>query len=127
MCYFYGLPLEAFFRNGDTIPPLTTDTSRWKLLIVNNEQFLTAHLMNDTIQILRVKTDTTRKSFSWTMPSNPSKSSRFTYRQPDKYHLTLQGHLLQDSVQIHLIKLNLEKLPLLNRGFHWVNEYPYNR
>lgn len=31
------------------------------------------------------------------------------------------------TLAIRLRKIDPSKFPLLNRGFHWINEYPFNR
>ena len=41
--------------------------------------------------------------------------------------LVLTGSWLGDPVTITMHKLNPETFPLQTRGFHWVQEYPYNR
>ncbi|MFD1753810.1 hypothetical protein ACFSC6_01250 [Rufibacter sediminis] len=119
--------VDTFVLNGDTLPPLATDTTRWKLMLVNSDGFISAKLMNDSTQRLYVHTDTVQKFISWTSSTGAAQSSRLRYHQPDSTHLTLTGRLSQDSVQMRLRKIDLQKLPLLSRGFHWVNEYPYNR
>jgi uncharacterized membrane protein YphA (DoxX/SURF4 family) len=47
-----------------------------------------------------------------------------SYTRPDAEHLTLEGTF--DGVRVHA-ELVKKKFELLNRGFHWVNEAPYNR
>ena len=41
--------------------------------------------------------------------------------------LFFEGVWKTDSVQIRLNKFDTSKILLTNRGFHWINEYPYNR
>ena len=50
-----------------------------------------------------------------------------TYAQPDPDHATLQG--LYDGKMLHLglRKLDPSKSLLVTRGFHWINEFPFNR
>jgi hypothetical protein len=49
------------------------------------------------------------------------------YEQPDPEHLTLRGTLAGDDLTVTLKKVDTSKMPLVSRGFHWVNEVPYNR
>jgi hypothetical protein len=41
--------------------------------------------------------------------------------------LELEGNLMDDAIQVRLRRFEQPPIPLLSRGFHWVNEYPYNR
>jgi hypothetical protein len=41
--------------------------------------------------------------------------------------LSFKGLWKNDSIQIKLNKFDTSKILLTNRGFHWINEYPYNR
>ncbi|WP_207431014.1 hypothetical protein [Sabulibacter ruber] len=118
--------VETFIRNGDTLAPLTTDTTRWKALAVNHEKFLTAQLMNDSLWHLQVKFDSTLHTFSWWAEKDTMKNT-LQYVQQNKDYVVLTGRIEQDSVKMHLRKLDLQQFRLLSRGFHWVNEYPYNR
>ncbi|KAA3438426.1 hypothetical protein [Rufibacter hautae] len=119
--------VTTFILNGDTLPPLTTDTIRWKLFLVNNENSISARIMNDSVQRLKATVDTTQKSLSWYSPLDSTQTSSLRYYQTNSNLLTLRGHLNKDSVKIDLRKIDLRKLPLARRGFHWVNEVPYNR
>ncbi|HEX4385496.1 MAG TPA: hypothetical protein VH083_21195 [Myxococcales bacterium] len=49
------------------------------------------------------------------------------YRVIDGQHLALTGKLGGEAASMTLRKLSDDKAPLLTRGFHWINEYPYSR
>ena len=42
-------------------------------------------------------------------------------------HLMLAGRMGADSVEVALRRRPESSYLLVNRGFHWVNESPYNR
>ena len=48
-------------------------------------------------------------------------------QMPDVYTLILRGEVMGTPTEIHLHRTNRADCLLLNRGFHWVNEVPYNR
>jgi predicted DCC family thiol-disulfide oxidoreductase YuxK len=52
----------------------------------------------------------------------PVEEMTFQYSQPNPEELRLSGPF-----QVVLKKLPEQRSLLLNRGFHWVNEFPYNR
>ena len=50
----------------------------------------------------------------------------FTYSQPDAQHLVLRGDLGNGPVVAEFHRFDPSKFPLTSRGFHWINEYPFN-
>jgi len=53
-------------------------------------------------------------------------NASLSWRRPDPAHLVLSGKVTGADVTIHLVKSDAESL-LLHRGFHWIQEYPFNR
>jgi hypothetical protein len=41
--------------------------------------------------------------------------------------MKLKGYIKSDTAKIVFIRKQKKDYPLIKRGFHWVNEYPYNR
>ena len=123
----YGIyNTETFIRNKDTIPPLDTDTTRWRRLIIQREQFASVKLNNDSIRIYNFQVDTVTRTAVVFPNWDTLNKARFKYTN-DTAYLTLSGKLKNDSVYIKLKKFDISKFKLVNRGFHWVNEYPFNR
>ena len=50
-----------------------------------------------------------------------------TVKQVDDQHLALSGKANGKQLEVTLHKLKREDFLLINRGYHWINEYPYNR
>ncbi|HKE26152.1 MAG TPA: hypothetical protein VKB88_27535 [Bryobacteraceae bacterium] len=53
----------------------------------------------------------------------PGVKYTFAVSQPDVFHLELKS----DKLFLKLRRLDASIYPLFNRGFHWINELPYNR
>jgi hypothetical protein len=51
----------------------------------------------------------------------------FTYSQPDTQHLLLRGTLNGNPIVAGFHRVDDSKLLLISRGFHWINEDPFNR
>jgi hypothetical protein len=51
----------------------------------------------------------------------------FKYQQIDSAKLVLIGKLKNDSLRIELEKQKPKDFLLPKRGFHWINEEPFNR
>ncbi|HEX5150126.1 MAG TPA: hypothetical protein VFW07_01690 [Parafilimonas sp.] len=124
----YGIyNVQTFIRNKDTIAPLKTDTARWDKLIVSYTNYSFIKFMNDSTKGVAFKTDTVAKKIEVFSYSDTTKKSNFIYNFPHKDVLLLTGNLNGDSVTIEMKKYDLNNFLLINRGFHWVNEYPFNR
>jgi len=117
---------ESFVRNGDTLPPLQTDTSRWKRVIIASPVFASIQLMNDSVQWYNLTVDTAAKTAMVNPVSDTTAKTAFMYIK-DTSGLTLAGKIKTDQVRIRLKRYDEHRFRLVNRGFHWVNEYPFNR
>lgn len=61
------------------------------------------------------------------MRSEIAPKSRLSYRQTGPGLLTLEGTFGGQKVRAVLRRVEESKFQLIDRGFHWINEYPYNR
>jgi hypothetical protein len=50
-----------------------------------------------------------------------------TYEQPEEGFLTLEGSFDDNKVRARLRLTEANSFLLVNRGFHWFNEVPFNR
>ena len=119
--------ITKFVKNKDTLPPLATDSLQWKQLNIVYANNAIIKMMNDSLERYSFTPDTVQKTIDLFAYSNTLYKSTLHYYNPDSTHLILTGRLKDDSVYIVMQKLDLNKLRLINRGFHWINEYPYNR
>ncbi|RYU90052.1 hypothetical protein EWM62_10955 [Mucilaginibacter terrigena] len=124
----YGIyNVQSFVRNKDTIPPLKTDTTRWDKLTVSYEGRARVVMSDDTIRTHDFKIDTLKHTIDMYSYADTTGKAHYTYSYPAKDVLLLKGTMRNDSITIRLKKFDLNRFRLLNRGFHWINEYPYNR
>lgn len=127
----YGIyNVETFVRNHDTILPLQTDTTRWKQMIVGGyRNYPRTHLkgMNDSLRSYVMRTDTVKKEIVLFTRTDTTTKHQFSYYYPDKEHMVMQGTWKGDSVIVRMKIYDLDKFLLVNRGFRWINEYPFNR
>jgi hypothetical protein len=121
----YGLyEVEKFARNGQEAPPLLTDTNRWHWVFFNDYGSMRAVLMNDRRKNYTANQDAAKKTIAL---SSGQVTNVFTYTWGDTNHLVLRGSLAGDALEVNLHRLGPTNFLLLNRGFHWINEYPLNR
>jgi uncharacterized membrane protein YphA (DoxX/SURF4 family) len=123
----YGIyNTELVIRNNDTIPPLTTDTSRWRQIIIQSNNYARIKLMNDTLFNYNFKVDTMLKKVVVYSVRDTLNKINFNYLRDGDY-LTLTGKMKNDSLFLKLKRFDERNFRLMSRGFHWINEYPYNR
>lgn len=124
----YGIyNTESFIKNGVAVPPLTTDSVRWKQMIINYPTYARTTTMADRKDWWRLKLDTMQRTARFTALKDSTDIVSFQYSKPDKEHLQLKGVFRKDSLLIYLKRMDIDSFKLVSRGFHWVNEYPDNQ
>ena len=119
----------SFVQNGDTLPPLLTDSERWHRLVVARNNYGIVYPMRGKKMWRTFKTDTINQLVELYAGQDTLNIDTLFYskRASDSAYLNLKGILLGDTVDITLKRKERNEFLLQNRGFHWVNEYPYNR
>jgi hypothetical protein len=127
----YGLyNVEKFVLNGDTLAPMLTDTSRWRQVVVAGSigfSNLTVRFMNDSLRRYVFEPDTVKLRAVVYARFDTAHKYHLTYQRPDTNLLIIKGLIQKDSIYARLKKQDIGQFLLVNRGFHWVNEYPLNR
>ena len=123
----YGIwKTETFIKNNDTIRPLTTDAFRWRYLLIERIDKAVVKTMTDKLVKYTFITDTSQNKISLYSEFSIKDSLNFAYTSPHTNLLKLRGKLENDSIIITFKKMDLNKFPLRARGFHWINEKPFN-
>lgn len=124
---FYGIwETKRFIRNGDTVLPLLSKNKRWRYLILERKAQSVVKTMADQLERYRFEVDTSTRKISMYNPKGDKDSLNLTYQYNIK-SLHLKGLLEGDSIEVLLTLKNLNDFPLMSRGFHWINERPYNK
>jgi len=124
----YGLyDVESFKRNGQELPLLVTDKTLWKKVSIEYPGYFSIRLMDDLAKGYNAEYDAAKNTVTLSEREDKSRKSVLAYSRPDGDHVVLEGALGSDPVSIRLRKVDTSKFLLLNRGFHWINELPFNR
>ncbi|HVG61166.1 MAG TPA: hypothetical protein VNA24_21585 [Hyalangium sp.] len=128
----YGVyEVESFTRNGEVLPLLAGDATAWRNMMVGTRGRLAIRFMNGTSKRFRMKDDAEKKTLSLSATSYPgeqdTETAELTWSQPDPEHLTVEGSFRNATIHVRLKKLDESKFLLVNRGFNWIQEYPFNR
>jgi len=112
---------DYFLRNKDTIPPLETDSLRWKQLVVDRSWYSQSGRIqfgNDKTFVCKIETDTINHFLNI---KSGNDSSRFQYSLPDLSHLLIKGVWKKDSVEVLMTKYDLGNYLLYREKFKWIN------
>lgn len=122
----YGIyTVDKFVKNQQVVPPLVTDSLRWHRLLIDYPNFVTVITMDNQFKRYRAKTDTVKKQMILSTRQDTTSKYVMKYTQTGK-DLRLSGILQNKELDITFKYYSLKNFLLLNRGFHWVNEAPYN-
>lgn len=128
--HLYGVYDASYFVvNKDTLPPLLTDEVRWRRLLVDkgfSSDYMVVKGMEGQNRWYKYELDSVKQTLKMTSTRDSLDVLDLHFVKNDSL-LTFTGLWKKDSIRIELEKFDLTSLRLTNRGFHWINEYPYNR
>ncbi|MBV8546159.1 MAG: hypothetical protein JO093_01000 [Acidobacteria bacterium] len=103
------------------------DLTRWRRVIFEIRPMMSVQLMDDVRVRLSAKMDEKNRLLVVSRRNEPQWDGRLTYQRPAPDTLMIDGAL--GGKNVHAL-CHLEPMPkflLTTRGFHWINEYPFNR
>lgn len=115
----------SFVKGKDNKTQLITDSLRWRELKIESQHYASVKTIYDTLDF-SINADTTKNILFMTQ-TNGKAIFAFGFTKPNSVHLLLKGVFKNDSLKILLRGQGSNKFLLMDRGFHWINEYPYNR
>lgn len=118
---------ESFSRNGQLAPPLRTDSLYWQKLMIARAGFASIRMANDSLTRCFFKVDTTQRTILAWPRADTTQKYTLRYELPDPAHLIVQGVWKKDSIRVQFKRFGENDFLLMNRGFHWVSETPFNR
>jgi len=109
------------------VDQLTGDGEHWRRVIFDAPNYMAFQRMDDTFvfygSALNLKTGT----LALTKSKDKKSNAALTFQRPAKDRLILDGEMDGHKINMQLRLVDHSKFQLLSRGFHWVQEYPYNR
>lgn len=126
---FYGLyDVDTFVVNHDTLSSEPVNW-RWHQLIIENNWYARVRFKGDSVAVFFTTVDTAQHTITFTDRANPGIRCFLKYEFFSPANLNLSGEVKDDSVFISAARREMEpkSYRLIKRGFHWINEYPYNR
>jgi hypothetical protein len=124
----YGIwNVDEMSVDGQLRSPLFTDKDRWRRVIFDFPAFTSFQRPDDTFTGYGSAINEKDHMIGLTKPADKNWKASFTYVRPAPDQLLLNGSMDGHQVQMKLKLLDRDKFMLVNRGFHWINEYPFQR
>ena len=122
--------VEQFALDNSPRPPLLTDMQRWQRVIFDAPDIVTIQSMDGTLKRYYLQLDTQKKKLTLWDPPNTHWNASLTFDVAHPDQITVDGRFGQSHVYADLKRVDMSdpvKFLLINRGMHWVNQYPNNR
>jgi len=117
----YGIwSVTDYTVDAKLVPPLVSDQNRWQRIVFDEPDALSYQRMNGELVTLAATVDDHAIAV-------PELGATLRVARPAPDRLRLDGKLGGGSVTVSLQRVDLNSFTLRNRGFNWVQDYPYFR
>jgi len=124
----YGIwSVEQMLVDGEPRPPLLTDQDRWRRVLFQDPKTAIFQRMDDSFARFVASIDVTDRRLSLTKRDDKTWEADFRYERSAPDRLALDGSMDRHRIQLQLVRQDEARFLLVSRGFHWVQEYPFNR
>ena len=122
----YGIwVIDRMTINGVERAPLVTDYERWRRVVIQNATSVTFWRMDDTAAHVPGRVDLDAKTITMTRPR--ARRVVLAVKQPAEDRLILDGDLDGKKLHMETTYFDRSRFLLVNRGFNWIQELPFNR
>ncbi|MBL8231326.1 MAG: hypothetical protein JNL98_22720 [Bryobacterales bacterium] len=115
--------VQEFSSNGRTYEYPETHHLAWRYFTIGRSGGAVLR-MNGSLERMRLKVDTSTRLI---LANQGESAFTWKYTEPDATHLEVSGDLEGEHFSARLRRMNDREFPLINRGFHWISEFPFNR
>jgi hypothetical protein len=105
----------------------STGAADWRRLVVAGPGWGAIQSSDDTLTRYLIAFDETKKTVVFKKRIDPKFEATMQFTRPDAKTLTLDGTFEGKHVAATLHRSDDRTFLLTSRGFHWINEVPFNR
>ena len=116
--------VNQFERNGQRLPLEIGNSLVWRKMILENGEARIFKL-NDSLALFKTKIDLTNQRLAFQSISNNPEQFILKFEQKSEKQFIMKGTYLGDSITVYFTRKSKSDYKLINRGFHWINEYPH--
>ena len=113
--------------DGRLRAPLLTDSDRWGRVIFDFPTRVTFQRIDASFSGYGALINVKNKTLVITRDQDKNWKANFTFERPAPDQMTLDGKMDGHTVHMQLKLMDRNQFLLVNRGFHWIQEYPFNR
>ncbi len=123
----YGIwSVDEVSVDGQVRPPLLSDAGRFRRAVFDFPEMAVVQNMDDSFGYYGAAINMKDKTLTLTKRNDAKWKASFTFQRSSADQLSLEGTMDNHKSQMKL-HLAAGKFMLLTRGFHWIQEYPFNR
>jgi hypothetical protein len=119
----YGIWEVEEFNLGQS----TASAQRWQRIIFDIPGRITVQTPTDPNQRFSLQLDQEKRTLTLGKRDDPKWNTVLTYEQVSPEVITLAGAVNGSQLTARLRRSEERKFLLTDRGFHWINEFPFNR
>jgi len=124
----YGIwNVEQMSVDGQVHPPLQTDPARWRRVVFDFPTFASFQRPDDTFTGFGSAISEKDSTLTLTKPADKNWKATLAFVRSAPDQLVLDGEMDGHKIQLKLKLQDRDKFTLVNRGFHWINEFPFQR
>lgn len=121
----YGIWEVEEFSHGQATS--AAPAQRWRRVIFDSPRRITVQTGTDLIERFGSQLDQEKRTLTLRKREDPNWNTVLTYEQVSHDVMTLAGALNGSEITARLRRNDERKFLLTDRGFHWINEFPFNR
>jgi len=122
----YGIwSVDEFIVDGQSQPLLLTDETLWRKIVFDDADYASIVVGNAGRQIYKAQFLPDKNILTLIGENPPETRFTFSIELIGPGRMTLSGAMNGRHVQIKLERIDEKKFILMNRGFRWINEYPF--
>jgi hypothetical protein len=123
----YGIwNVDEMSIDGIVRSPLLTDYDRWRRVVFDFPESMMFERMDDSIGRFELSFDAKRGSLVLKKQADKKWRGQLTVYHQEPTRMMLDGQLGQHTTEMRL-SLDRKQFLLICRGFHWIQDYPFNR
>ncbi len=124
----YGIwDIESYSVDGKAQSLAVTDAQAWRRFIFDFPQYAEIQFMDNSGKGYNAAIDTAKGTLALITGSDKNWKADFNFKRTAPDRLTLDGTIAGRRSVLVLHRLDEKKMQLLSRGFHWIQDYPFNR
>ena len=121
----YGVWEVEDFSLGQPTPTATAE--RWSRVIFDSPRRVAVQTSSNPHERFNLQLDQEKRTLTLRKRDDPDWNTVLTYEQVNPEVITLAGSLNGSEMTARLRRSKEHKFLLTDRGFHWINEVPFNR